>query len=94
MNHLQRAGQTFNTFVNLLKELEPFIDTHDLRLAFDKEGKAYLIGSNFTEQLQANPSLWREVQAEMRGIIAQHVPRIPPAVESEISMDDGLSEGD
>ncbi len=51
MTSLPNASYVFNTFVNLLKELEPFADTRDVKLAFDQEGKAYLIGSGFQEPL-------------------------------------------
>lgn len=80
---MQHVSQTFNTFANLLKELEPFVEIKDLRLAFDKDGNAYLMGENFTETLKANPRLWREVKAEMREIIAKHVPRISPSQEQD-----------
>ena len=77
MNSQQKVSQIFNTFYHLLKELELFIDTHDLKLAFDRDGNAYLLGSGFQEQLKANPTLSREVRQEMRDIIAKHVPRLP-----------------
>jgi len=79
MNYSSKAGQTFNTFFHLLKDLEKFIDKSEIKLAFDGEGNAYLIGPDFSEQLQAEPQLTREVKNEMREIIAKHVPRIPPA---------------
>jgi hypothetical protein len=78
MNHISQAGQTFNTFYNLLKDLEKFIDKSEIKLAFDGQGNAYLMGPNFSEQLQAKPELTREVRDEMREIIAKHVPRIHP----------------
>lgn len=79
MSYLGKAGQTHNTFCHLLKELEKFVDTRDIKLAFDREGNAYLQGKGFSEQLQANPDIHRLVAAEMREIIAKHVPRIHPA---------------
>jgi hypothetical protein len=78
MSQHPNAAQLFNTFINLLKELEPFADTRNLKLAFDSERKVYLIGSDFQEPLQSNLNVWREVKAEMRDIIARRCPRIPP----------------
>jgi hypothetical protein len=72
------AAQLFNTFINLLKELEKFADTRDLKLAFDSAGQVYLMGSGFQEPLQSNLTLLREVKVEMRDIIARRCPRIPP----------------
>ena len=74
------ASQIYSTFLNLLKELEDFADTRDLKLAFDREEKVYLIGNGFTDQLQSNFALYREVNAEMRGIIAKRCPRIHPSL--------------
>lgn len=79
MNYISQTGQTFNTFRHLLKDLEEFIDKSEIKLAFDGEGNAYLMGANFSEQLQAKPELTREVRNEMRDIIARHVPRIQPS---------------
>lgn len=78
MNLMKRAGQTFNTFHHLLKDLEEFIDKREIKLAFDEEGNAYLLGPNFSELLRAKPELTREARNEMRDILARHVPRIPP----------------
>lgn len=76
MNTPQKAAQTVNTFINLLKELTPFIETKDIRLAFDAKGNSYLQGINFSQRLEANPELWRLVSKEMRDILAEHAPRI------------------
>ena len=78
MSQHPNASQLFNTFINLVRELEQFADVRDLKLAFDSEGKVYLIGSGFQEPLQSNLALWREVSAEMRDIIARHCPRVSP----------------
>ena len=69
---MQNVGQVFNTFHHLLKELEPFVDTKDMRLAFDKDGNGFLIAPDFSEPLQADPKLHRLVREEMRQIIARH----------------------
>lgn len=83
MNSQQKVSQIFNTFYHLLKDLKPFIDTHDLKLAFDRDGNAYLLGSDFQERLNANSTLPREVRQEMRDTIAKHVPRLPLERESQ-----------
>jgi hypothetical protein len=72
------ASQVLNTFINLVKELEAFTEVSNLKIAFDREGNAFLIGPDFQEQLHANPVLHREVKAELRQIIAQRCPRISP----------------
>jgi beta-xylosidase len=72
VNKLQIVGQQYNTFHHLMKDLEPFVDTRDIKLSFDKDGNAYLVASDFTEQLQADPKLHRQVREEMRQIIAKH----------------------
>ena len=78
MSQTPNAAQQYSTFVNLLTELEQFADTHDVKLAFDSEGNVYLIGNGFSEQLQSNLQIWREVQKEMRNIIAENCPRVHP----------------
>ncbi|MEM1242775.1 MAG: hypothetical protein AAGI45_23335 [Cyanobacteria bacterium P01_H01_bin.26] len=75
MNTIQKIGQTFNTFHHLMTELEPFVETQELRLSFTPSGQAFLMGPGFCEPLQADPALHRKVQQEMREIIAKHVPR-------------------
>ncbi|NJO80430.1 MAG: hypothetical protein HC827_19255 [Cyanobacteria bacterium RM1_2_2] len=78
MSQRTDVAQCFNTFINLLKELELFAEVNDLRLSFDREGNVYLLGTNFQHQLRANPTVWSEVKEEMRQIIAQHCPRVAP----------------
>lgn len=73
---MHNASQTTNTFVNLLKEMEAFVDTSELKVAFDRDGVAYLIGADFCEKLEADPAIWRLVKQEMTAIIAKRVPRI------------------
>ena len=64
MNKPTQVGQIFNTFVHLLAELEPFVETKDIRLSFDASGHAFLQGADFQVQLQANPTrLLTEVYA-------------------------------
>ncbi|HEY9625819.1 MAG TPA: hypothetical protein V6C84_00820 [Coleofasciculaceae cyanobacterium] len=77
MNTIE-VGTTYNTFFHLVKELESFVDTSELRIAFDAKGNAYLIGNGFVEQLQANFALHREVKEVMRQVIAKHCSRIHP----------------
>ncbi|HEY9657779.1 MAG TPA: hypothetical protein V6C65_04885 [Allocoleopsis sp.] len=77
MSQYPNASQLFNTFIKLVQELELFADTRDVKLAFDQEGKVYLIGNGFQEPLQSNLEMVR-VEAEMRRIIACYCPRIPP----------------
>ena len=51
---VNNIGQVANIFINLTKELEPFVKTDDLKIAFGTDGKAYLIGDDFTEVINAN----------------------------------------
>lgn len=78
MHQNPNTPQQYGIFINLLQELEQFADTHDVKLAFDREGNVYLIGNSFSEQLQANLENKQEVHVEMRNIIAKHCPRIHP----------------
>lgn len=79
MSEYPNPSQTYNTFFHLLKELEEFVDTRDLKLAFDVKGNTYLIGNDFAELVEANFALHREVQAKMREIIAKNCSRIQPS---------------
>ncbi|MGG6241592.1 hypothetical protein ACQ4N7_23445 [Nodosilinea sp. AN01ver1] len=72
MASTQNVGQVFNTFHHLLKELEPFVDVKNMRLAFDKDGNGFLVAPDFTEPLEADSKLHRLVREEMRQIIAKH----------------------
>jgi hypothetical protein len=73
----RNPGDVTNTFLNLVKELKDFVDTSELKIAFDKDCNAYLIGANFTEKLSPHTT-WRQEQEEMRTVIAKRVPRIHP----------------
>lgn len=64
--------QQYSTFCHLLRDLEPFVDTRDIRLSFDKDGNAFLVAPDFTEQLQADPIVHRKVREEMHQIIAKY----------------------
>ncbi|MEA5449696.1 hypothetical protein VB780_14015 [Leptolyngbya sp. CCNP1308] len=64
--------QIFNTFHHLLKDLEPFVDVKDIRLAFDKDSNSFLIAPDFLEPLHADSKLHRLVRKEMHEIIAKH----------------------
>lgn len=70
-------AETYNTFHHLLKELDSFIDTSNIKLAFDKDGNTYLMGANFSEPLKAQTTS-RQERDEMRAILAKYVPRIEP----------------
>lgn len=76
-NEPVNTTEVTQTFYGLVKELENFVDTSQLKIAFDKDRNAYLLGANFTEPLQPQKvaRLYRE---EMRELIARHVPRIHP----------------
>lgn len=76
-NNFRGPADKIGTFYSLLRELEKFVDTSQLKIAFDKDQNAYLMGVDFTEQLQPQKT-FRQEQAEMREIIARHVPRIHP----------------
>ncbi|QHG21280.1 hypothetical protein [Nostoc sp. ATCC 53789] len=78
MSNSANVAQVFSTFVNLTKELKPFVKTDDLRIAFDSEGQVYLIGDDFQEQIHANFSLWRKVRNEIRILIAKHRSQYKP----------------
>lgn len=78
MSQHTNASQVFNTFVNLLNELEDFTEVNSLKISFDREGHVFLTGTDFQEQLQADFTLHREVKAELRQIIARRCPRISP----------------
>ncbi len=65
------VGQIYNTFYNLVQELEPFVEIDDLKIAFDRQKNVYLLGNDFQEQLQSNFSLYVEVREELRNLIAK-----------------------
>lgn len=72
---VQEAGSVVNTFRHLTAELEPFVKVDDLKLCFDRHGNVYLQGDDFQEQIQAKFSVTRELQNELRRILAKHRPR-------------------
>ncbi|MBE9138037.1 hypothetical protein IQ254_12695 [Nodosilinea sp. LEGE 07088] len=59
-------------FIIFLKDLEPFVDVKDMRLAFDKDGNVFLIAPDFSEPLEIDSSVHRVVQQEMHQIIARY----------------------
>ena len=79
MSWQRNASQIYAYFLTLLKELEDFVETHDLKLAFDREEKVYIVGNEFTEQIQSDSAVNLEVAAQMRKIIARNCKRIPPS---------------
>lgn len=72
MNQQYDPASTYNTFYHLVRDLEGFIDTSQLELAFDRDKQAFLQGPGFKEQLTANPSLHREMRQQMREILLKH----------------------
>lgn len=76
----------FNTFVNLIEELKPFVKTDDLRVAFDSKRNAYLIGDDFEEQIHANFTLWRDIRNEIRILIAKHRSQYKPDNSNNIDL--------
>jgi len=79
MSQQRNASQIYAYFLTLLNELEDFVETHDLKLAFDREEKVYVVGNDFTEQIQSDFALNVEVIAQMRKIIARNCKRIHPS---------------
>ena len=79
MSQQRNASQIYAYFLTLLNELEDFVETHDLKLAFDREEKVYIVGNDFTEQIQSDFALNVEVIAQMRKIIARNCKRIHPS---------------
>lgn len=75
----QNAAQIFNTFINLTEELKSFADVSHLKIAFDREGRVYLTGNDFSEEIKANFQLHREVSDALRDIIARRCGRVFPA---------------
>ena len=51
MSQQRNASQIYAYFLTLLKELEDFVETGDLKLAFDREEKVYIVGNDFIEQI-------------------------------------------
>jgi hypothetical protein len=68
----RNTGVIFNTFINLTKELEPFVKTDDLKIAFDKDGKVYLLGDDFTEVINANFAAVPDIKNSIRVLIAKY----------------------
>jgi len=66
-------ASTFNTFYNLLKELDGFIDITHLELSFNFQKHAFLSGPGFKVPLSAKPELHREMREEMRQILLHHL---------------------
>lgn len=79
MSQQRNASQIYAYFLTLLKELEDFVETRDRKLAFDREEKVYIVGTDFTEQIESDFALNLEVVAQMRKIIARNCRRVPPS---------------
>jgi hypothetical protein len=75
---VNNIGQVANIFINLTKELEPFVKTDDLKIAFGTDGKAYLIGDDFTEVINANFAAVQDVKNSLRILIAKHRSQYKP----------------
>ena len=80
----RNTGEIANTFYSLVKELKDFVDTSELKIAFDKDQNSYLMVADFTEKLSPHTT-WRQEQDEMRKIIARRVSRTHPEQLSEES---------
>lgn len=65
------VNQIYNTFYNLVQELEPFVEINDLKISFDSQKNVYLLGNDFQEKLQSKFSLYVEVREELRNLIAK-----------------------
>jgi len=92
MSHQYDPASTYATFFHLMKDLDGFIDTAPLELTFDKDGRAYLCGSGFREELTADPNVARLVRQEMREILVKHLGQFggdrPQAALNEIEDSD------
>jgi len=66
---------TYSVFLNLLKDLDGFIDTSQLEMVCDSKQQAFLRGSAFREQLTANPTSQPEIREQMRQILARYLGR-------------------
>lgn len=63
----------YANFQSLLKDLEPFIHTDGVRLAFDKDDQAFLIAPDFSEPLaREKESVHGSIREEMRQALAKH----------------------
>ena len=71
-------SSTYTTFYHLVRELETFVDTSELKIAYDSETNAYLVGNGFLVQIEADFALQRIVKEAMREIISKHCSRIHP----------------
>jgi hypothetical protein len=71
-------GNIFNIFINLTKELEPFVKTDDLKIAFTKDGKVYLVGDDFTDIVDADFGALQDFRNSLRIVIARHRSQYKP----------------
>ncbi|MBD2425412.1 hypothetical protein [Phormidium sp. FACHB-1136] len=62
----------YETFRHLLRDLEPFVNVTEMRLAFDKEGNAFLVAPDFSEPLDTKNQGNQAAREEMRQVIAKH----------------------
>ncbi len=69
---VQSPAEVLNAFHHLVKELHPFIRVDDLRIAFDYEFNAYVLGEDFQEQVDRNLRIHREIRENIRMLIAKH----------------------
>jgi hypothetical protein len=65
-------AEVYNTFVNLAKDLEPFVDMSNMRVSFDKDNNALLEAPDFTEKIDNTLSTWRAMRAHLHQLIAKH----------------------
>jgi len=62
----------YNVFFNLAKDLEPFVDMNNMRVAFDKDSNAVLEAPDFTEPIDNTITLPRLMRDHLHQLIAKH----------------------
>lgn len=63
----------YSNFQNVIKDLEIFIDTEGIYLAFNKDGQALLIGPDFSEPLGGEAAaVHKSTREEIRHLLAKH----------------------
>lgn len=67
-----RPEQVCNVFFNLAKDLEPFVDMSNMRVAFDKDNNALLEAPDFSEQIDNTITLPRLMRDHLHQLIAKH----------------------
>jgi hypothetical protein len=78
-------SQVYSIFLDLTRQIEPFIKTEDLRIVFDRSGNVFLQGASFSEPIQTDFSLWRKAQKTMFDAIAKHRSLLNASVNTPLS---------